>query len=117
MFIGVTENKGDRAKPFTLCGLEEDLKLANGSKDTLQLSLRHLITSRIGPEFSPLITDNLEEESGKVYWVVVVEESRKPAFVRLKSANEPSKFYVRQGPKTSDLDNESTWNYIKNKWG
>lgn len=117
LFIGVTENKGNKTNPYTLCGLEEDLKLANGSKDQLQLTLRNLITSRIGPEFSPLITDTLEEEGGKLYWAVVVEESRKPAFVRLKSANEPSKFYVRQGPKTSDLDNESTWNYIKSKWG
>lgn len=113
LFIGITENKEDKAQPYALCGLEEDLKLANGSKDQLQLTLRHLITSRIGPEFSPLITDSLEEDGGKLYWVVVVEESRRPAFVRWKSP----KFYVREGPKTSDLDNESTWNYIKNKWG
>jgi hypothetical protein len=73
--------------------------------------------SRIGPEFSPIITDSLEEDGGKLYWTVVVEESRKPAFVRWKSATDQSKSYVREGPKTSDLDNESTWNYIKNKWG
>jgi hypothetical protein len=117
LFIGVTENKGNKTNPYSVCGLEEDLKLANDSKDQLQLTLRHLITSRIGPEFSPLITDSLEEEGGKLYWVVVVEESRKPAFVRWKSATDQSKFYVREGPKTSGLDNESTWNYIKNKWG
>jgi len=27
------------------------------------------------------------------------------------------RFFVREGPKTTDLDNESTWHYIKNKWG
>jgi hypothetical protein len=111
LFIGVTE---DKATPPALRGLKEDLNYAGGSKDKLQRTLRDLITTRIGPEFSPLITDSLEEDAGRLYWKVVVEDSPEPAFVRWK---EDTKFYVREGPKTSDLDNESTWHYIKNKWG
>ena len=90
------------------------------SKDKLQRTLRDLITTRIGTEFSPFITDNLEESNGKLYWKIVVESSAEPVFVRWKFAGESKeqkKFYVREGPKTTDLDNESTWHYIKNKWG
>lgn len=116
LFIGVSED----TTPPTVRGLDEDLRRAGNSKDKLQRALRDLITTRIGPEFSPFITDGLEEDAGRLYWKIVVEGSPKPAFVRWKSAGESkeqTKFYVREGPKTSDLDNESTWHYIKNKWG
>jgi predicted HTH transcriptional regulator len=115
LFIGVTED----TDPPSVRGIDEDLKFAGGSKDALQRVLRDLITTRIGSEFSPSITDRLEEANGKLYWVVVVEESPVPAFVRWHPVGEKEqrKFYVREGPKTSDLDNESTWHYIKNKWG
>jgi len=79
-----------------------------------------LISTRIGPEFSSLITDNLEEYDGTLYWKIVVEKSPEPAFVRWKfsgESKEQKKFYVREGPRTSDLDTEKTWHYIKNKWG
>ena len=117
LYIGVEEDQFGRP---SLRGLEEDLKLARGSKDKLQRSLRDLITTRIGSDFSPLITDWFEEAQNKLCWRVDVERSPKPAFVRWKASGESKeqkKFYVREGPKTSDLDNESTWRYIKNKWG
>jgi len=116
LFIGITE---DNALP-TLRGLNEDLNLVGGSRDRLQRTLRDLVTTRIGPQFSPFIADSLEETAGLWYWVIGVEESLEPAFVRWKPAGESKeqkKFYVREGPKTSDLDNESTWHYIKNRWG
>ena len=116
LFIGISED----TNPPSLRGLEEDLRYVGGSRDKLQRTLRDLITTRIGPEFSPLIADGLEDENGTPYWVVVVEESPEPAFVRWKFAGEAKdqkKFYVREGPKTTDLDSERTWHYIKNKWG
>jgi hypothetical protein len=116
LFIGVSED----TDPPTIRGLDEDLRRAGNSKDKLQRALRDLITTRIGPEFSPFITDSLEEDAGRLYWKIVVEGSPGPAFVRWTFAGESkeqTKFYVREGPKTSDLDNESTWHYIKNKWG
>ncbi len=117
LFIGVSEDE----TPPTARGIDEDLKLAKGSKDWLQRKLRDLITTRIGPEFSPFInTDGWEERGGKLCWVIVVEESPAPAFVRWKAAGEAKeqkRFFIREGPKTSDLDNEGTWHYIKNKWG
>ena len=115
LFIGVSEE----TNPPAVRGLDEDLRQVGGSRDKLQLTLRHLITARLGSEFSPLISDSLKESEGKLYWAVVVEESPEPAFVRWKfpgEAKEQKKFYVREGPKTTDLDNERTWHYIKNKW-
>jgi hypothetical protein len=112
LFIGVTED----TQPPTVCGLDEDLKLCKGSEDKLKRTLRDLITERIGSEFSFLISDSLEESGGRLYWMVVVQKSPGPAFVRWKG-QEQNKFYVREGPKTSDLDIESALRYIKNRWG
>jgi hypothetical protein len=118
LFIGVAE--GEAGSPV-LRGISEDLKLMGGSRDKLQRALRDLITTRIGPQFSPFISDRFENASDFLYWVVVVEESlREPAFVRWKAkgeSKEQTRFFVREGPKTSDLDNERTWHYIRNKWG
>jgi len=127
LFIGVSEDRNSPANPPTVRGLDEDMKRFEdrprfGSpKDQLQRALRELIKDGIGYQFSYLITDSLEEADGKFYWVVVVEESPKgPVFVRWKpkgESKEQPKFFVREGPRTSDLDNESTWRYIKNRWG
>jgi len=85
-----------------------------GSRDKLQRKLRDLITARIGAKFSPFIEEDLKEEVGHLCWVVFVAAAPEPAFVRWKN---DTKFHVREGPKTSDLDKESTKRYIKNKWG
>ena len=117
LFIGVEEDKAGAVK---VCGINEDLRLNGGSRDQLQRKLRDLITTRIGPEFSPFIEEYFEEAAGQLCWVVFVAAAPEPAFVRWKFAGESKeqkKFYVREGPKTSDLDNESTWHYIKNRWG
>jgi len=77
--------------------------------------LRDLIATRIGSVFSALVTDWFEETQGKLCWRVDVERSpNDPAFLSWKAQK---KFYVREGPRTNDLDNESTYHYIKNKWG
>jgi hypothetical protein len=103
----------------SLRGLKEDLRLVHNSKDRLQRSLRDLITTRIGSQVSPFITDRIEEVKDKLCWIVTVEPSPEPVFVRWKVSGEKEqkKFFVREGPKTSDLENELTWRYIKNKWG
>jgi len=66
------------------------------------------------------IADSLEENDGRLYWVVAVEPSPEPAFVRWKpsgESKEQKRFCIREGPQTTDLDNESTWHYIRNRWG
>jgi hypothetical protein len=111
LFIGVEE---DKAGALKVCGINEDLRLNGGSRDKLQRKLRDLITERIGAKFSPFIEEYFEEAAGQLCWVVFVVAAPEPAFVRWKN---DKKFYVREGPKTSELDNESTWRYIKNRWG
>ncbi len=116
LFLGITEEGTAPA----ICGLAEDLQEMAGSKDKLQRTLRQLIADRIGSAYSHLITDDLKESGGRCYWEITVAESPEPVFVRWKpkgQAKEEKIFYVREGPKTSDLDNESTWHYIKSKWG
>ncbi len=115
LYIGVSEDHSGRP---VLRGLEEDLKLVNNSRDKLQRSLHDLITTRIGSEFSSLIIDRIEVMQDKLCWIVTVDSSPEPVFVRWKApGKEEKKFFVREGPKTSDLDNERTYRYIKNKWG
>jgi hypothetical protein len=97
-------------------GIADDLMLNGDSKDNLQLKLRNLIDHRIGSSFSDYIEEYFERVDGQEQdcLVFVVKPARELAFVLWKDRK---RFYVREGPKTSDLDNESTWRYIKNKWG
>jgi hypothetical protein len=110
LFIGVEE---DQVGVPTLRGIAQDLREMGGSRDRLQRLLRDLITDRIGPQFAPFIDERLEEHDEKLCWIISVEPAPQPAFVRWK---DQKKFYVREGPKTSDLDSESAWRYIKNRW-
>lgn len=117
LYIGVEEDKSGH---LSIRGIEDELMLSRNSKDELHLDLRNLITTRIGSEFSPFITDRIEEVQNKPCWIVTVDRSPEPAFVRWRAkgeVKEHKKFYVREGPRTSDLDNEGTWRYIRNKWG
>jgi hypothetical protein len=115
LFIGVAEE----GTTLRIRGLAEDLQEMGGSKDKLRLTLRNLITDWIGSAYSHLITDDLKEYGGRCYWEVTVAAAPGPVFVWWKPKGQPKerRFFVREGPKTSDLDNESTWHYIKNKWG
>ena len=63
LFIGVAE---DKTGALTVCGISEDLKLNENSRDKLQRKLRDLITTRIGPEFSPFIEEHFEEALGQL---------------------------------------------------
>jgi hypothetical protein len=115
LFVGINEDSG---RP-EVCGLTEDMKLYKNSTDWLQRALRDLVMTKIGAQFSQFISDGLLERGAKLVWAIVVEESLEPAFVRWKPTGEPEskKFFVREGPRTKEYDNEETWRYIKNKWG
>jgi hypothetical protein len=111
LFIGVEEDKTGEIK---VRGIAEDLKVHNNSKDHLQLALRSLIAEKIGAKFSPFIEENFEEASGQICWKIAIDSSPEPAFVNW---NNQKRFFVREGPRTHDLDNEDTWRYITNRWG
>lgn len=119
LYIGVEEDK--KTGQSRIRGLVEDLTFYKNNKDELLRSLRQLIKDRIGSEFSPFISERIEEADDKHYCIVTVDRSPEPAFVRWGKkgkSKEEIKFYVREGPLTSELDNERTWRYIKSKrWG
>ncbi len=116
LFIGIMEQPPD---PPIIRGLPEDLELVENSQDSLRRILISIIVDRIGKQFSDLISDRIEEYQGKPCWIISVARSPEPAFVRWKSEEDKKEikhFYVREGPRTADLDLENTWRYIKNRW-
>jgi Putative DNA-binding domain len=112
LYIGVGEDRSTK-RPY-VCGLEKDLDIVSGNLDKLRRDLVQLIGSRVGSEFAPCIADSVETVGNNVCWIVSVQRGPKPAWVHWL---ELTKFYVREGPRTADLNNESTYNYIKNRWG
>lgn len=116
LFIGIMETPPD---PPVLRGIPEDMGLVHDNTDEMRRTLTGLITDRIGRQFSDLISDRIEDRNGKLCWIITVGRSPEPAFVRWKAASDTKEhkhFYVREGPRTADLDLENTWRYINNRW-
>lgn len=116
LFIGIMEQPPD---PPILRGLPEDLELVENNTDSMRRTLISLIADKIGKQFSDFITDHMEERNGRLCWIITVTRSPEPAFVKWKAdveTKEHKHFYVREGPRTADLDLENTWRYIKNRW-
>lgn len=116
LFIGIGE---DPPGTPILRGLQEDLELACNNADSMRRTLNSLIMDRVGRQFSDFISDRVEERNGNLCWIIAVDRSPEPAFVRWKGVGETKEhkhFYVREGPRTADLDLENTWRYIKNRW-
>jgi hypothetical protein len=105
LFIGVR----DDGKP---CGIKEDLSLFNRSSDRFRLHLRSLITSRIGPQFAQFVNERTEEVNGETICIVDVDPTPFAAFVKWDDYGHS---YVRNGPKTSDLDPQQALEYRKNR--
>ncbi len=110
LYIGVGEDRSGRP---TVCGLKNDLEIMGGNIDKLRRDLTHLTAARIGTQFAPCIADRIDRVQDELCWVVTAKRAPEPAFVRW---HDSKKFYVREGPRTADLDNESTYRYIKNRW-
>jgi hypothetical protein len=73
-----------------------------------------LIADKIGAKFSPFIEEHFEETDGQICWKIAIDSAPEPAFVNWSNEK---RFFVREGPRTHDLDNENTWRYIINRWG
>ena len=105
LFIGVNNNQ-------TIRGLKEDLELFEGSTDKFQLQIADLISDKIGSEFAPLIKTRCESVEGKIVCVIEVEKANEPAFLKGDNKNY---FYVREGPRTNELDPKETNAFIRGK--
>ena len=95
----------------TICGIKEDLALFSGSRDKFQLHLRDLITGKIGSEFAQFASERLEEVDGQPICVVEVDGAAAPAFVRWDGTDH---YYIREGPKTSDLNPKQALAHAQN---
>jgi hypothetical protein len=111
LFIGVAQNDNGEC---SVCGISADLAASNGDQDALRLKLASQVAERIGSPFSRFVTDRIEDVGGKLVWIVEVEPANEPVWVRWDNRR---RYFVREGPRTSELDSESTYRYIKNKWG
>jgi schlafen family protein len=111
LYIGIAEDSSGR--PY-VCGLAKDLDYVSGNMDKLRRDLVQLVAARVGSQYAPCIAEHVESVGDAVCWIVSVQRAPEPAFVRWQDWK---KFYVREGPRTADLDNESTYRYIKNRWG
>ena len=105
LFIGVNDNR-------TIRGLEEDLKLFKDSEDKFQLQIRDLISDKIGAEFAGLIKTRCETIQDKIVCVIEVEMAIEPAFLK---DDGKSHFFVREGPRTNELDPKETNAFIRSK--
>ena len=106
LFIGVQDN----GQPW---GLENDLNLCNGSEDEFHLRLRNSVAGSIGEQFARYIMTSIVDDpdhAGYRICVVSVEGARRAAF--LKAGTRPS-FCIRSGPRTSELDVQSAYRYIR----
>jgi predicted HTH transcriptional regulator len=102
LFIGVL-NDG------TVCGIDDNLKRFDGSRDGFRCHLGNLITDRIGADCVMCVRDYFEEKDGRIVYIIAVEKSLKPAFVKWDSDN---LFFVRQGSRTIDLDAKETARWL-----
>ena len=95
-------------------GLEKDFKAAGGKGDWdawLQL-LANLIRGKIGTEFFNYVKVERVIHDDKTVAKIVVEKSRRPAYIEIKDAA----FYVRSLNTTTPLNTKQAHDYITDHW-
>ena len=103
LIIGVSDDG-------TPSGLENDQFT---SEDKMNLHLANLIAARIGPQHMMYIHPRFEEYDDRRVLLVECWKSRVPVFV--KDGND-SKFFIRVGTSTTELDSSQTHDFIKQRF-
>jgi hypothetical protein len=70
----------------------------------------------VGVPLSDGITDADERLARKEVCAIDVDRAPRPAFLRWEDGARSTRFYIRQGNKSTDLDGERIWRYITTKW-
>lgn len=94
-------------------GLDNDLKILQGSSDRFEQLLTSLTSEYIGPEYSGLIKIRLENVDDKSVCVIEADKAQEPAFLKGDCGKE---FHIRLGNTTHLLDAEETVRYIQMNW-
>jgi hypothetical protein len=103
LFIGVKDDG-------TVCGIEGDLSLVNGSRDQFELLLNDTLADKIGRAFAPLWRTSFETVGEKVVAVIDVEPSNTPAYVKGERGAE---FFLRVGNSSRLYDTRETHEYLE----
>ncbi len=123
LFIGITEETGK----IEAVGIMPDLYVIDRHqdipldkrKDVLLLNLRENIINTMGSAVSDLISETIEEYQGKLILVITLKPSAKPVYVKWKPKGQSQTlkpFFVRDGPRTIELDTEGAVEYIRKRW-
>lgn len=97
-------------------GLEADLALVNKSRDKFAQLVGTLLIEQLGAAYAapPLVSARFDEIGGKTVYVVEVQPSSEPVFLKDEKGK---KLYIRVQTTTRDLDAKDTVEYIKTHWG
>jgi predicted HTH transcriptional regulator len=95
-------------------GLEKDFKVAgrNSDWDAWLQQLASLIKEKIGTEFFSYVKAERVIHEDKTVAKIIVEKSRRPAYVEIKDAA----FYVRSLNTTTPLNTRQAHDYITDHW-
>ncbi len=94
-------------------GLEHDLALLHNSRDRFEQHLANLIVDALGPQYVPLLHGRFEEVDGKLVYVIEVDRSSTPVFLKGSRGKE---FYIRVRTSSRALDPQQTMEYIQKNW-
>ncbi|MFO8241354.1 MAG: ATP-binding protein [Dissulfuribacterales bacterium] len=95
-------------------GLESDYSTNHNSRDKFLHFLSTLIRDYISLSMRSYIDIRIENVDEKDIFVIEVEKSYTPVFVKSAGKNE---LYIRQGPTTRSMDPQETYQYIETNWG
>jgi len=123
LFIGITEETGK----VEAVGIIPDLYAIDSNKDipldkrkdVLLRNLRENIINTMGPAVSELISEKIEEYNNKLILVITLKSASKPVYVKWKPKGQShtiKPFFVRDGPRTIELDTEGAVEYIRKHW-
>ena len=106
LYIGVRDDG-------KVLGIEEDLKsLKKGTNDAFERHFRQILNQQIGLEFSQFLDAKPYEYGGKTVFIIKVERSEKPVFVKKGDKEE---LYVRIGASTRSLNTRQAFEYFESR--
>jgi CheY-like chemotaxis protein len=107
ILIGVTDER-------EIIGIEKDIETLNKKNlDGFELFLRDIIRNNLGIEHATQIRVEFVEIERKTVCIAKISRSPEPVFFSLGT---DSKFWVRMGNSTRNLDVKATMKYIENHW-
>jgi len=106
LIIGADDNGG-------IYGLQDDLKVLQGSTDQFAQLLASLITEHLGPQYGHLVKTRFDSVDERQVCRVDVSRAPEPVFLKGGRGKE---FYIRVGNTSRALDPEQTVAYVEMNW-